>query len=100
LALCRLGMDSGLHLYLSSLMNKFLGFTLASFFIVSDLLACPYCAGNTQGGKDSNTTLILGLFILAIYIPYFLIYRLIKKHRALASLSEKEGHDSPGSTHT
>lgn len=72
-------------------MNKTLVF-LFSIFFVSDLLACPYCAGSTQGGKDSNTTLILALFILAIYIPYYLIFRLIKKQRAL-----KEAHDSSGS---
>ncbi|WP_408096825.1 hypothetical protein ACJVC5_17455 [Peredibacter sp. HCB2-198] len=73
-------------------MNKTL-VILFSLFFVSDLLACPYCAGSTQGGKDSNTTLILALFILAIYIPYYLIFRLIKKQRAL-----KEAHDSSGST--
>lgn len=43
--------------------------------------ACPYCVGNTQGGKDSNTTLILAVFILCTYIPYYVIYRLIKKGR-------------------
>ncbi len=67
-----------------------------SLLFVSDLLACPYCAGSTQGGKDSNTTLILALFILAIYIPYYLIYRMIKKHRVLTQ-SLKEAHDNPGS---
>lgn len=67
----------------------------ASLFFVTDLLACPYCVGNSQGGKDSNTTLILVLFILAIYIPYYLIFRLIKKHRAL-----KEAHDNSGSANT
>lgn len=73
-------------------MRKFLSYFLISFLFVSNLLACPYCAGSSQGGKDSNTTLILGLFILAIYIPYAIIYRLIKKHRAL-----KEAHDISGS---
>lgn len=63
------------------------------FLISNNLLACPYCAGSSQGGKDSNTTLILALFILSIYVPYIIIFRLIKKHRAL-----KEAHDSTGST--
>ncbi len=67
-------------------------FALALFLISSGLLACPYCVGNSQGGKDSNTTVILALFILAIYVPYIIIYRLIKKHRAF-----KEAHDSTGS---
>lgn len=75
-------------------MIKTLVFSLSLFF-VTDLLACPYCTGSTQGGKDSNTTLILALFILAIYIPYYLIFRMIKKHRAL-----KEAHDSSGSTNS
>jgi hypothetical protein len=64
-----------------------------TFLASTNLLACPYCQGNSQGGKDSNTTLILALFILAIYIPYYLIYRLIKKHRAL-----KEAHDCTRAT--
>jgi hypothetical protein len=68
---------------------------LVSLFFVQNLLACPYCVGSDQSGKDSNTTLILGLFILAIYIPYFIIFRLIKKHRAL-----REAHESSGSTNT
>lgn len=72
---------------------------LFSLLFVSDLLACPYCAGNTQSGKDSNTTLILCIFILAIYIPYYLIYRMIKKHRVLTR-TLNEAHDSSGSSHS
>jgi hypothetical protein len=68
---------------------------LFALLMTENLLACPYCAGSTQSGKDSNTTLILSLFILAIYIPYFIIFRLIKKHRAL-----REAHDSTGSSHS
>lgn len=77
-------------------MNKTL-VLLVSLFFVNDLLACPYCAGTTQGGKDSNTTLILALFILSIYIPYYLIYRLIKKQRAFAE-AQNGAHDSTGSS--
>jgi hypothetical protein len=76
------------------MMIKSLVFSLSLFF-TTDLLACPYCTGSTQGGKDSNTTLILALFILAIYIPYYLIYRMIKKHRAL-----KEAYDNSGSSNS
>jgi hypothetical protein len=74
-------------------MKKYALVLYLSLFFVTDLLACPYCIGDSQSGKDSNTTLILGLFILAIYIPYYIIYRLIKNHRAL-----KEAHDSSGSS--
>lgn len=72
-------------------------FYFASIFMLlsNNLLACPYCAGSDQSGKDSNTTLVLALFILAIYIPYYLIYRMIKKHRALQS-AMNETHDSTG----
>ena len=73
-------------------MRKHLSLFLICLFFVTDLFACPYCVGTSQDGKDSNTTLILGLFILSIYIPYYLIFRLIKKHRAL--------RDSSGSTHS
>jgi cbb3-type cytochrome oxidase subunit 3 len=79
-------------------MNKIFVFFFSLFF-VSNLLACPYCVGNSQGGKDSNTTLVLVLFILAIYIPYYLIYRMIKKHRVLAR-TLNEAHDSTGSANT
>lgn len=64
---------------------------LASIFYSSLSLACPYCVGTTQGGKDENTTLILSGFILSMYIPYFIILRLIKKQKAL-----KAAHDSTG----
>jgi hypothetical protein len=61
-------------------MNKIF-FSILLLLGQSIVMACPYCAGNNQSGKDSNTTLILGLFILACYIPYWVIYRLIKKGR-------------------
>lgn len=61
----------------------------------SNLLACPYCAGNGQDGKDANTTLVLGLFILAIYIPYFIIFRMIKKHKALRDQHDRTGFTGP-----
>lgn len=76
-------------------MKKFGSLFLLSFLFVSNLLACPYCVGTTQGGKDSNTTIILGLFILSIYIPYLIIYRLIKKQRALAPQLEVHDHSGP-----
>jgi len=73
-------------------MSKFAYLTL---FLTSNLLACPYCVGNGQGGKDSNTTLVLGAFILSTYIPYYIIFRLIKKHRNI-----KAKHDRSGSAIT
>ncbi len=49
-------------------------------------LACPYCTGNTQGGKDGVTTMVLGAFILACYVPYAIIWRLIKKGQKMREL--------------
>lgn len=68
-------------------MSRLLTVFLLSFYS-SALLACPYCVGDSQGGKDSNTTLILACFILAMYIPYLIIYRLIQKQRAFDTASE------------
>lgn len=79
-------------------MNKTTVF-LISLFFVNDLLACPYCVGSTQEGKDSNTTLVLGLFILSIYIPYIIIYRLIKKHNLYREKMMTD-HDNSRSSHT
>lgn len=73
--------------------------TLTCFLFVNDLLACPYCVGSTQDGRDTNTTLVLGLFILAIYIPYIIIYRLIKKHDAFRAQVLND-HDSSRSSNS
>ncbi len=54
---------------------------LGGWLVPAMALACPYCMGNGQEGRDSNTTLILSLFILACYVPYWVIWRLIKKGR-------------------
>ncbi len=64
-------------------------FALLCLCFVNLAWACPYCAGNTQGERDHYTTLILGLFIIAIYIPYWIIYRLIKKSRQIDAAQEK-----------
>lgn len=61
-------------------MKKFF-LSLGLFLVSFSLWACPYCAGNSQGGKDSNTTLVIGGFILVCYIPYYIFFRLIKKGR-------------------
>lgn len=70
-------------------------FVLATILNSSLALACPYCVGTTQGGKDQNTTLILGGFILSMYIPYFIILRLIKKQKAFKA-TEENLYDSTG----
>ena len=64
---------------------------LVSILYSSLALACPYCVGTSQGGKDQNTTLILGGFILSMYIPYFIILRLIKKQKAFKAANDSTG---------
>ena len=64
---------------------------LVSILYSSLALACPYSVGTSQGGKDQNTTLILGGFILSMYIPYFIILRLIKKQKAFKAANDSTG---------
>lgn len=59
---------------------------LVALVWTSVALACPYCAGNTQGEKDGMTTLVLGAFILACYVPYAIIWRLIKQGQKMREL--------------
>ncbi|MCO4792968.1 MAG: hypothetical protein KC493_04610 [Bacteriovoracaceae bacterium] len=55
-------------------------FTLLMFNL--DLaLACPGCAGSMGNRKDSYTVYILMTFIALTYIPFFIIYKTIIKHR-------------------
>jgi hypothetical protein len=41
--------------------------------------ACPGCAGGSADNKSMSTVWILGIFILLTYIPFYLLYRIIKK---------------------
>jgi hypothetical protein len=54
----------------------------------SIVLACPACAGSTKEDK-TYTVIILGIFILLCYIPYMLIYRLIKKNKDINQIQTK-----------
>jgi peptidoglycan biosynthesis protein MviN/MurJ (putative lipid II flippase) len=64
-------------------------------FSATSAWACPYCVGSSQEGQDMNTTLILALFILSIYIPYLIIYRLIRKQRQFKELHDRSGSANP-----
>lgn len=64
------------------------------FLFSSSVWACPYCAGTDQGGKGMTTVIVLGIFILAAYIPFFLIFRKIIKLRNLNNV-HKNGTFSP-----
>lgn len=56
--------------------------TLAIFLFPMTLLACPACAGGDAGQKATgipNTVIILGCFIVATYVPFYLLFRAAKK---------------------
>lgn len=42
------------------------------------LLACPNCAGS-ENASDKYTVYILGIFVLLIYIPFYLLFKLAFK---------------------
>jgi len=46
------------------------------FFCSSILMACPYCAGSTEGG-GKYTVIILSVFIALVYIPFYVLFRMI-----------------------
>jgi len=39
-------------------------------------MACPYCAGSTEGG-GKYTVIILSVFIALVYIPFYVLFRMI-----------------------
>jgi hypothetical protein len=63
---------------------------IASFLITfsSAVLACPGCAGSMDDPLAGNVVYILGVFILLTYIPFYLIYRTIIKHRNANALPQ------------
>ena len=51
------------------------------------VLACPTCIGSGNNPKAGNIVYILGGFIILTYIPFYLIYRMIIKHRNVNNVS-------------
>ncbi len=60
-------------------MKKFLFIFFLSFFSFA-AWACPGCAGGVNDNKSYNTILILSVFIVLTYIPFYLMYRITKKY--------------------
>ncbi len=53
-------------------------------------MACPGCAGSMENSKQANLVPILIIFIALTYVPFYLIYKTIIKHRNLnQTLSEE-----------
>ena len=52
---------------------------LVVFPVVS--ISCPGCAGSVNNQADNYTVYILMGFIVAIYIPFFMLYKLFFKYK-------------------
>ena len=52
------------------------------------ILACPGCAGSTNNEADNYTVYILIGFIIAIYIPFFLLYKLFFKYKDINKIEQ------------
>lgn len=54
---------------------------LALLLISSKIMACPGCVGSMENSKQANLVPILIIFIGLTYIPFYMIYKAILKHR-------------------
>ena len=80
MAFCRFGLDFSFYFRLFvMILRTSLG--LFPIFFSSKILACPNCAGSLDDPTTLSTAYILMGFIILTYIPLFLIYRVIYKHR-------------------
>lgn len=63
-------------------MNKF--YLVFSFLFSFAAVACPYCndSVNTNGGMNSSslTLIVIGIFVLLSYIPFYILFRAAKKY--------------------
>ena len=57
------------------------------------LWACPGCAGSMDNPRDLTYIYVLAGFIALIYIPFFIIFRVIKKNKD-SNLTEQEALES------
>ena len=56
---------------------------LILFLISNKIMACPGCVGSMENSKQSNLVPILCIFVVLTYVPFYLIYKTIIKHRDL-----------------
>ncbi len=50
-------------------------------FYSSFALACPYCAGSDGNAGDKYIVYVLAGFILLTYIPFYVIFSMVKKKK-------------------
>lgn len=60
-------------------MIKFL-FSFLLFLFSLTAWACPGCAGGINNNKTQWTLIILGVFILATYVPFYILFRAAKTY--------------------
>jgi len=56
---------------------------LISILYFDVLFGCPGCAGSTNNQADNYTVYVLMGFIIAIYVPFYLLFKTVYKHRNL-----------------
>lgn len=71
-------MDSRVHFHLSFMKNYFL--VLFIFIFSLTAWACPGCAGGINKGGTQWTLIILGTFIVACYVPFYILFRAAKTY--------------------
>ncbi len=62
---------------------------LIFFLALSDIMACPGCAGSMNNPKESYIVYILMVFILLIYFPMMHLFRVIYKYRNINEVDKK-----------
>lgn len=66
---------------------------LALFFLMifpTLAIACPGCVGSDGGMKDLYVVYVIMGFILLVYIPFFLLYRMIIKNNKAHMIGREE----------
>ena len=51
------------------------------YHFIATTWACPMCAGSNDSQVDQYIIYALGGFILLTYIPFFIMYKISRKHR-------------------
>jgi len=65
-------------------------FALLFISLCQVVTACPTCIGSGNNPKAGNIVYILGGFIVLTYIPFYLIYKTIIKHRNVNNVTESD----------
>ena len=74
-------------------MTKIIFFIFSYILAIGPLLACPGCAGSMDNPRDLTYIYVLGGFVALIYIPFFIIFRVINKNKD-SNLTEQEALES------